>query len=78
MRSSAITRLRSITGRAVTDNPKLKYLTSFKDRHGRRWYYFCYRGQKFKLPATPATAEFMAREVLARQAMAKREAAGRY
>jgi hypothetical protein len=37
-------------GWTVTDNLSLKYLTSFKDRHGRRRYYFRYHGQKFKLP----------------------------
>lgn len=38
----------------------LDYLTSFKDRHGKRRYYFRYRGQKFKLPRDPASAEFTA------------------
>lgn len=47
-------------GSAVSDKPKLKYVTSFKDRHNKRWFYFRYRGQKFKLPGKPASAEFMA------------------
>lgn len=45
---------------AVSDNPKLKYVTSFKDRHNKRWFYFRYRRQKFKLPGKPNSAEFMA------------------
>ena len=36
----------------------LDYLTSFKDRHGKRRYYFRYRGQKFKLPGKPGEPEF--------------------
>ena len=31
-------------------NDKLKYVTSFKDRHGKRRFYFRYHHQKFKLP----------------------------
>jgi hypothetical protein len=40
-----------------SDN-KLKYVTSFRDRHGRRRYYFRYRHQKFKLPGKPAIPSF--------------------
>jgi integrase len=40
-----------------SDN-KLKYVTSFRDRHGRRRYYFRYRHQKFKLPGKPGDPEF--------------------
>jgi integrase len=43
----------------VTDNPDLKYVTSFRDRHGKRRFYFRYRGQKFKLTGRPGSAEFM-------------------
>jgi hypothetical protein len=39
---------------------KLRYVTDFNDRHKRRWYYFRYRGQKFKLPGKPGSSEFMA------------------
>lgn len=39
---------------------KLKYVTKFRDRHGSWWQYFRYRGQKFKLPGKPTSAEFMA------------------
>jgi integrase len=41
----------------VTDNFK-KYITSFKDRHNKRRYYFRYRNQKFKLPGKPGSVEF--------------------
>lgn len=41
-------------------NNKLKYVTSFKDRHGQWWSYFRYRQQKFKLPGKSGSAEFMA------------------
>jgi integrase len=41
-----------------SDN-KLKYVTSFRDRHGRRRYYFRYRHQKFKLPGQPGASAFM-------------------
>jgi len=44
----------------MTDNLKLKYVTSFKDRHGKRRFFFRYRGQKFKLPGKPGSSEFMA------------------
>jgi len=37
---------------------KLRYVTDFNDRHKRRWYYFRYRGQKFKLPGEPRSSEF--------------------
>ena len=47
-------------GSAVSDSPKLKYVTGFRDRHKKRRYYFRYRGQKFKLPGRPGSAEFMA------------------
>ena len=43
---------------AVTSS--LKYVTSFKDRHNKRRFYFRYRGQKFKLPGKTNSAEFMA------------------
>jgi integrase len=41
---------------ATTDN--LKYVTSFRDRHGKRRFYFRYRHQKFKLPGKPGEAAF--------------------
>jgi integrase len=44
----------------MTDNLKLKYVTSFRDRHGKRRFFFRYRGQKFKLPGKPGSSEFMA------------------
>lgn len=44
---------------AVSDSPNLKYVTSFRDRHGKRRFYFRYRGQKFKLTGRPGSAEFM-------------------
>ena len=46
-------------GSAVSDNPNLKYVTSFRDRHGKRRFYFRYRGQKFKLTGRPGSAEFV-------------------
>ena len=46
-------------GSAVSDSPNLKYVTSFRDRHGKRRFYFRYRGQKFKLTGRPGSAEFM-------------------
>jgi hypothetical protein len=52
--------LKLTMGSAVTDNAILKFVTSFKDRHGRRRYYFRYRGQKFKLPSQPGSAQFIA------------------
>ena len=39
---------------------KLKYVTKFRDRHGSWWHYFRYRGQKFKLPGKPESAEYLA------------------
>jgi integrase len=39
---------------------KLRYVTDFNDRHKKRWYYFRYRGQKFKLPGKLGSSEFMA------------------
>jgi hypothetical protein len=36
----------------------LAYVTSFKDRHGRRRFYFRYRHQKYKLPGKPGDAAF--------------------
>ena len=45
---------------AVNDNPRLKFVTSFKDRHNKRRFYFRYRGQKFKLPGKLGSSEFMA------------------
>jgi integrase len=39
---------------------KLKYVTKFRDRHGAWWHYFRYRGQKFKLPGKPGSAEYLA------------------
>jgi hypothetical protein len=39
-------------------NDKLKYVTSFKDRHGKRRFYFRYRQEKFKLPGKPGDAAF--------------------
>jgi len=54
------TRLRIITGwTPVINNPVLKFVTSFKDRHGTRRYFFRHRGQKFKLPGKPGSAEFI-------------------
>ena len=44
-------------GSTVTDNFK-KYVTSFKDRHNKRRYYFRYHKQKFKLPGKPGSVEF--------------------
>lgn len=44
----------------VTDKSKLKFVTAFKDRHGRWWHYFRFRGQQFKLPGKPGSAEYMA------------------
>jgi hypothetical protein len=41
---------------ATSDN--LKYITSFKDRHGKRRFYFRYHHQKFKLPEKPGDAAF--------------------
>jgi integrase len=41
---------------ATTDN--LKYVTSFRDCHGKRRFYFRYRHQKFKLPGKPGEAAF--------------------
>lgn len=43
----------------MTDNLNLKYLTSFKDRHNKRRYYFRYHGQKFKLPGKVGSVEFL-------------------
>src|SRR5262245_8366771 len=43
-------------GSAKTDN--LKYVTSFKDRHLKRRFFFRYRHQKFKLPGKPEDAAF--------------------
>src|SRR5512139_2553068 len=43
-------------GSATTN--RLDYVTSFKDRHGRRRYYFRYRHTKFKLPGKPGEASF--------------------
>jgi integrase len=45
---------------AANDNPRLKFVTSFKDRHNKRRFYFRYRGQKFKLPGKLGSSEFMA------------------
>jgi integrase len=45
-------------GSMVNDSPKLKYVTSFKDRHGKRWFYFRYRHKKYKLPGRPGEAAF--------------------
>src|SRR3974390_1839335 len=39
---------------------KLKYVTKFRDRHGSWWHYFRYRGQKFKLPGKPESADYLA------------------
>jgi hypothetical protein len=39
-------------------NDKLKYVTSFKDRHGRWWFYFRYHHKKYKLPGKPGEAAF--------------------
>jgi integrase len=39
-------------------NDKLKYVTSFRDRHGKRRFYFRYHHQKFKLPGKPGDAAF--------------------
>jgi integrase len=36
----------------------LAYVTSFKDRHGKRRFYFRYRHQKYKLPGKPGDAAF--------------------
>ena len=47
-------------GSTVSNSPKLKYVTGFKDRHNKRRDYFRYRGQKFKLPGKPGSVEFMA------------------
>ena len=47
-----------IMGWTVTENLNLKYLTSFKDRHNKRRYYFRYHGQKFKLPGKVGSVEF--------------------
>src|SRR5262245_22038987 len=44
----------------MTDSLKLKYVTSFKDRHHKRRFFFRYRGQKFKLPGKPGSSDFMA------------------
>src|SRR5215470_14796235 len=44
----------------VAEKTKLKYVTAFRDRHGSWWHYFRYRGQKFKLPGKPGSAEYMA------------------
>lgn len=41
----------------MTDNFR-KYVTSFRDRHGKRRYYFRYRQQKFKLPGKPGSVEY--------------------
>ena len=45
-------------GSMVTNNLNLKYVTSFKDRHNKRRYYFRYHGQKFKLPGKVGSVEF--------------------
>ena len=37
---------------------RLDYVTSFRDRHGKRRFYFRYRHQKFKLPGKPGDADF--------------------
>jgi hypothetical protein len=42
----------------VNDSRQLKYVTSFRDRHGRRRFYFRYRHQKFKLPGEPGEPKF--------------------
>ena len=39
-------------------NDKLKFVTSFRDRHGRWWFYFRYRHKKHKLPGKPGEAAF--------------------
>lgn len=44
----------------MTNKSKLKFVTAFKDRHGAWWHYFRFRGQKFKLPGKPGSAEYMA------------------
>jgi len=43
-----------------TPTDKLRYITEFNDRWGKRRYYFRYHGQKFKLQGKPNSAEFMA------------------
>ena len=37
---------------------RLDYVTSFRDRHGKRRFYFRYRHQKHKLPGKPGDAAF--------------------
>ena len=37
---------------------RLKYLTAWKDRHGKRRYFFRAHGQKYPLPGTPGNVEF--------------------
>jgi integrase len=39
-------------------NDRLDYVTSFRDRHGKRRFYFRYRHTKFKLPGKPGEAVF--------------------
>jgi integrase len=43
---------------ALATSHNLKYITSFKDRHGKRRFYFRYHHQKFKLPGKPGDAAF--------------------
>src|SRR5262249_11753251 len=42
----------------ASGNDRPKYLTSFKDRHGKRGFYFRYRRKKFKLRGKPGDAAF--------------------
>jgi len=42
----------------MTNKLRLKYVTTWKDRHGKRRYFFRAHGQKYPLPANPATVEF--------------------
>jgi hypothetical protein len=37
---------------------KLKYLTTWKDRHGKRRYFFRAHGHKYALPGAPGEVEF--------------------
>ena len=43
---------------ALATSHNLKYITSYKDRHGKWRFYFRYQHQKFKLPGRPGEAAF--------------------